>query len=570
MGSFRTATPGRLVRCRAFIALAIGIVALLAVAASSATASVAPNPYGGLDCNGFSPIQKPVKAYLACRDLANPAEEDDRFWDGEHYIGHDEPDLNFTSPVPGSGDDVSWTFTLGVDPSAPPTTSSPGHDISHYFELTPAIWFSMNLCDPSSYPLSPCTPESDSNAPKCTDQFECNGAYPGGGSAFMELQFYPPGFAPWIDAPSFDNKHWGAALTIDSLEGTQGFSHLNERCVEPVNFSFIQKNGVPPGPPSPQQQDFATNTPNGKSLLMNPGDRIRVHVYDAPAPGGGKALMAVVDDLTTGQSGFMQASAANGFMNTSITDCSGTPFNFQPEYSTAKLKNRSPWGAGTEIISASFETGHWTPCTKLAKRGKVVFGPGLSDTFYNECQGPYEEAGPPDEIDEGGALEASDAFCFPQGDTHGALESAPDLTTGCEDNVFQNGDLDYDGTPYWPEWPTSTTPTAFPSTFQFSPPSTVGHQGYAAYQFQTDAAFSELSTCTPSTPSGCAVPPPNAPGRFYPYWTLVTSPTTGKCTFEFGNVQNGDTFGGPAQYAKIDPNNFPDLASRFYPNSCTG
>ncbi len=33
--------------------------------------------------------------------------------------------------------------------------------------------------------------------------------------------------------------------------------------------------------------------------------------------------------------GWMQASAANGFMNTSSTDCSGTPYNFQPEYNTA-------------------------------------------------------------------------------------------------------------------------------------------------------------------------------------------------------------------------------------------
>ena len=48
--------------------------------------------------------------------------------------------------------------------------------------------------------------------------------------------------------------------------------------------------------------------------------------------------------MTTGQSGFMQASAANGFMNTSIIDCSGTPFNFEPEYNTAGRNEINPVG----------------------------------------------------------------------------------------------------------------------------------------------------------------------------------------------------------------------------------
>jgi len=552
----------------ALAALWIAIAGALALSSTAGATSVQPRAFGGLDCNGFSTKQKPIKNYLACRDLADPTESDDRFWDGEHYIGHDEPDLNFSSSTPGSGNNVTWAFKIGVDPSHHPTDKSPGHDVSHYFELTPALWFSMNICDPDSYPLTGCTPKSDANAPVCTNQAECNGAYPGGGSAFMELQFYPPGFGPWVDAPSFDNKHWGAALTIDSLEGTQGFKEFNEECIEPVNFSFIQKNGVPPGPPSPQLQDLASNTPNSESLLMNPGDRIRVHVYDAPAPGGGKALMAVIRDLTTGERGYMQASAANGFMDTSFTNCDGTPFNFQPEYSTASPANVSPWGAGTEIISASFETGHWEPCTSLAKRSAIELSPGLTDSYYNECKGPYEEAGPPDETFNEESLEPSDAFCFRKGDTHGALASEPDTMTGCEDNLYQNGDLDFDGTPYWPEWPTGTTPTSTPSTFQISPPTTVAHQAYSAYQFQTDVPFSERTTCTPETPSGCAAPPPSSPGGFYPYWTLATAAKTGACIWEFGNVQNGETFGGDAQYGTINQNNFPDLSSQFYPNSC--
>jgi len=562
----RRTTSGRLALLAAMTVVSSAILSG-SLGATGALASVAPNKLGNLDCNGFSTIQKPLRFSLACRDLANPAEPDDRFWDGEHYIGHDEPALNYTSSAPSSGSDVTWTFTLGKDPAAPPTVTSPAHDISHYFQLTPAMWFSMNVCDPRSYPLLPCAPESDANAPKCKNQFECK-AYPGAGSAFMEMQFYPPGFAPWVDSVSLDNKHWGAALTIDSLEATQGFATINERCVEPINFAFIQRNGVPTGPPSPQLATLASNTPNGETLLMNPGDRIRVHIFNAPAPGGGKALKVLVEDLTTHEAGFMQASAANGFMNSSVVDCSGTPFNFQPEYSTAKPANASPWGAGTEIISTAFETGHFTPCTSLAGHGRQAFAPGVFDIYFKRCAGPYEESAPGG--DEGEPFEISDAQCYPKGDTHGVLNAEPDEVTGCLDGLTQNGDLDFDGTPYWTEWPTSTTPTANPSTFQFAPP-TFGkaHEAYSAYQFQTDAAFSELATCTPEKPSGCAVPPPNAPGHFYPYWTLVTT-ASGACTWEFGNVSGGNTFGAAGQYGKLNPNNFPDLSSRFFPNTCTG
>ncbi|MGH2849732.1 MAG: hypothetical protein ACRDLP_03855, partial [Solirubrobacteraceae bacterium] len=271
-------------------------------ASPASAASVKPNKVGSLDCNHFSPVQRPVKLFLACMDLHDPAYSDDRFWDNGNYIGHDEPDLNFTSNTPGSGGDMTWTFTLPQDPSALPTVGTPGKDVTHYFELSPAIWFSMNLCDPGSYPENPCTPNSDKNAAatECLSVAPCHG-FLGGGSAFMELQFYPPGFGPWAVGPSFDNTHWGAALTIDSLEATPNFAKINDDCTEPVNFSFIQRNGVPPGPPSPQLSDLASSTPNSQSLLMNPGDTISAHVFDAPAPGGGHALESVITDVTTGQ-----------------------------------------------------------------------------------------------------------------------------------------------------------------------------------------------------------------------------------------------------------------------------
>ena len=66
---------------------------------------------------------------------------------------------------------------------------------------------------------------------------------------------------------------------------------------------------------------MATFTQNSQTLLMNPGDKLTVHIFDAPAPGGGHALEVRVNDLTTGKTGFMQASAANGYAATGIADC---------------------------------------------------------------------------------------------------------------------------------------------------------------------------------------------------------------------------------------------------------
>jgi hypothetical protein len=519
---------------------------------------IKPHRVGGLDCNGMSPIQKASHADLACTDVHNSHWLNDRFFDNGRYIGHDEPDLNFTSNQPGSGNNLTWTFTIGNDPAAQPTDKNPGRDITHYFELTPALWFSLPICDPDSYPVAPCTPDSDTNG--------AHGKFLGGGSAFMELQFYPPGFGPWADAPSFDNKHWGAALTIDSFEGTAS-GQVNNDCVEPVNFAFIQRNGVPEGPPSPQDSDLASSTPNKQSLLMNPGDRIRAHIYDAPAPGGGHALEAVVNDLSTGQTGYMQASAANGFMNTSVVNCDGTPFNFEPEYNTAKKTNITPWGAGTEVVSSSVETGHWEPCTSLSGPETLPLSATVSDTYYTTCSGPYENTA--ENADGPNDPEVSDAFCFPQGDTHGGLAAGfPDTMTGCEDNFDQNGDLDFDGPPYWADWPTGPYPGRAPGSFQISAPTFVSGQEYNKYQFQTDVAFSEPTTCSESTPTGCSAPAPNTPGGFYPFWTLESS--TGGCVWEFGNVTSGgDDFGGDAQYGSIG-SPFPDLQSDGNKNTCKG
>jgi len=487
---------------------------------------------GTLDCNGYSPVQKPLRGF-ECTDIHgirgvnNANTWNGRFYDNGHYIGHDEPDTTFLSNKPGSGNNVSWNFTLGKDPAAMPTATHPGHSVVHYFELTPAPWFSMAMCDPNSYPQMPCTPRSNSNAPACTYTVDCPAnSYPGGGSAFMEMQFYPPGNAPFYDNESCDNTHWCAAVTIDSLECTDQFVACNLACEEPVNFAFIQRNGVP-------DPDGGGFIPDSETLLMNPGDDLSLHMFDAPVPGHPKehAFKVVIDDLTTGQHGSMQASAQNGFHTTSMVNCQPTPFNFQPEYNTAAAGNIVPWAALQTDISTEFEIGHFEPCTSLSQPFKVnPFDKNDTSTAYNKCDGPYERAGGPEGR---GYPEYGDAICYAAGSTHvgyfgPGTSSPPNEISGCQDNLFQNGDLDFDGTPYYADWPTGKNPTAtLPGSFVESLPTTNGSP-YPQLFFQTDTGLSESGTPT--------VPPPG-PGHFYPYWSEVKSGRT--CALEFGNVATG-------------------------------
>ncbi|MBV9822935.1 MAG: hypothetical protein JO144_11910 [Actinobacteria bacterium] len=512
--------------------LAAGVAAISAAGATASMMGRAPTmaspirPVGELDCNGFGPLQRPVKPGGTICAEVHGASPGGQLYDNGYYIGHDEPTVQFYSRRPGSSTNVTWVQTLPRDPRRLPTVKGPRKDVTHFFELMPSMWYSMALCDPRSEPQLPCTPDSDSNSPR--------GRYPGGGSALLELQFYPPGFPPLVDGLSCDDTHWCAALTIDSLECTAA-GICNNNCIEPVNFAFIQHNGVPTGPPSPQRADLATFRPNGNTLLMRPGDRLRIHIFDAKVPGGGRALETMVSDLTSGQTGFMRASAQNGFMNTSIADCSGSRWSFRPLYSTAKAVNQGGWAAAN--INVAYEIGHFTPCTSLHGFAPVPVG-SYHDPSWKFCRGPYEDAGPPDGSKPSG--EPNDAPCFKAGDTHGPLRSAPDLVTGCT-----GADLDYDGTSYWSDWPDSLTPGMAPSALTIRQPTTVNGTRYAQMQFLTDNPATN-NRCSTAHPAGCVVPPPQAPGEFYPYWTQAT--VNDACVWEFGQLHNGNTFGGDKQY----------------------
>jgi hypothetical protein len=558
--------------------LAVAAQLALAGGASAASARLAATPNNMLNCNST----------VLERLCADPHSVYDgkasRFIDAQTgaYVGHDEPSVKFISSRPGSGNTFAYGMQLPTDPARPPTASG---SVVDYGELSVAPWFGMPVCDPQSYPQNPCTPLSDSNTG--------TGLTTDAGSAFMELQLYPPGFTPWLDSESCSATQWCAALTIDSLECSFNFATCNNGCEEPLNFSWLQTNGVPTGPPGPADPTAATFTPNGNTLMMNPGDALRVsvsNVQDSGSPDRG-GIKASITDVTTGQTGFVVASAANGFQNTSITNCAGTPFSFHAEYSTAKQQNQVPWAALEGGILMEQEIGHGETCSSLThKLGfSETFGDGSSYTdpnVFQTCNGGSEGknatgegpcnpttgvcqnattqgtsgpvACPSDNLSSGDLCEFSDAYCFPNGSRPATLDGSPVTESSrlnfCFQDAFQNGDLDYDGTGYVPDWPNGSP--NFPTSIRYVGPFTNGHT-YPDIQFETDAPGSE-SLCDVTTGTDCTAPPLGS--QFYPFWTLTNQQSLGgrpggACVWNFGNVNPGVTtndFGKDAQYGTPD------------------
>lgn len=476
--------------------IAVASIALLNALGTSgyAGAAVAGPSFatGELDCNGYSRIQRPIVPLLPCADIAVE--------DNGHYVGHDEPDVQFFSPVKNSGNDLQWSIELPVERPVPATQT---------FENQLAFWFSVTLCDPSSYPQNPCTPDSDTNRSGHNDPRAA-------GSALLELQFYPPGNPKFPNKIGCDLLSWCAALTIDSVECNVGYTYCNPNCIEPINFAFIQRDGIPTGPPGPANSNLATFTPNGETLLMGQGHTLRITIEDTT---GG--LLTEVEDLTAHQFGFMIASSANGFQNTDLHSCAGMNFTFRPEFSTAKIANSLPWGPGIINVDFSSETGHF------------VAGPhGDGDSDDPPCyRGP--------------------------------------LVAGC-----LGADLDFDGTSYQRDWPDGSVDNATPVIIG----STLGHgigpvsfshgsftSAYPTMQFATLVAASEPG-CKRNG-MGCYVPPPGA--AFYPFYAL--SAHGAACVLTFGNDIRGSTtndFGRDKEYGKPDPRFRGVFDSGQFANPC--
>ena len=475
-----------------------------------AAAVIAAVAFGSV--TGMAGTGGPV--HLNCSEsTALCAEPLDSIGYGNEYTGHDEPSLLFYSNTPGSGNSNFYQLRLPTDPKKPPTQDGLGPTWN--FQLHPAFWLGMALCDNQSAPEfthAPCTPDSDTNIFDGTNPAgpDYIGKHPG--TAFLELQFYPPGWARWPLGVSCDPTKWCAAMAIFSYSADMNSNTLNNNAclaqvgVEPVNFAFVTKSGVPHAPPSPLAATLATFTPNAASdLFMSSGDQLTIDIHDGPA-----GLTAVIHDLTTGETGSMTASAANGFAQVlfqpTAATCNQAPYIFRPMYATSSEHTRVPWAAHSYNVAFSDEIGHFEYCSAVNEEG----GGCLSNA-------------------EG--VDDDDVGCFD------AAFSLSAQVGGCIGT-----DTDFDGVSYGANWPgTGGKKGNKPTSILFTSPLFNGTENYSRVAFETDLPRIEAAdyggNCNRTTGANCVNPPPGA--DFYPIYS------TALVEFAQNDDNQGDQQGPP-------------------------
>ena len=222
----------------------------------------------------------------------------------------------FYSNKAGSGNANKYQLTLPTDPAAAPSTDGTG--TTWNFQLHPAFWFGMAMCDDQSAPNPgvPCPRDSDKNIKTSTNPSSPNYIGKTPGSAFMEMQFYPPGWGPISCTDGLGNTDgkWCSALTIDSDPVNQNTGQPNNLACqasqgpEPVNWAALTKSGMPVAPANPFTPFGEQAVVSADTLQYNNGDKLVVTMHDTKA-----GFQVVVHDVTTGQIGSMTASTANGF-----------------------------------------------------------------------------------------------------------------------------------------------------------------------------------------------------------------------------------------------------------------
>ena len=483
----------------------------------------------------WSSARQPALGHQYCEDNAPLCTEtvDPYNYEG-NYTGHDEPSVLFYSNTAGSGNNQVYRLTLPNDPPNPPKQDGTGGTFN--FQLHPAFWFGLAMCDDESSPNPggstlagpnvPCTPDSDANiytGTTPTSQGGTNyiGQHPG--TAFMEMQFYPPGWIQWPPGDSCDPTKWCAALNIDSLTenlniaGAGGINNadcLSKAGVEPVNFAFITRNGKATGPANPLDANGATFTPDpSKDLMMHSGDTVTVSMHDTA-----DGFEVVINDLKTGQSGSMTASVANGFgqvkWEPSATECHVVHAPFHPIYSTSSENTRVVWAAHSYNVAFSDEIGHFEYCNAATELGGNCTQDGVGDTDTTLS----------------GAED--DTYCFvpPFG--------APVQSTRIKVGGCFGTDTDFDGVAYQPVWPGSTTNSALetgfhPTSILFTSPTFNSGSTYGRLAFEADLPRIEFDTnpsCNRSTGANCVYPPVGA--NFYPIYS--TGNSGGQCVWQLG------------------------------------
>ena len=517
----------------------LGLAGAIVLAVAAAITLLA----GGAVTHAASNLPLCVQRPALCVEQNNPWT-----WHGYSYkSGHDEPSLLYYSTVPGSGNSDLYKLTLPTDPTAPPAQDGSGSTWN--FQLRPAFWLGMIMCDDQDAPNPgvACPADSDKNIFTSTNPKSANylGLTPG--QAYMEMQFYPPGWGPisCTDASGNTDGKWCAALTIDSdqVNSNTGVPN-NTACSnivgpEPVNYAVITKNGIPVAPARPDTGFGNQAVVTSNTLEFSNGDNLVVDMHDTPA-----GFQVVIRDLTTGESGSMTASVANGFGHAlyqpSASSCTFVDYAYHPMFSTSSPSTRNLWAAHSYNVAYSDELGHF----------EYFPEPGGNDSDNPPC------------------------FAAPLVDPTGATLN-PSFK-GCV-----GADADFDGPGYqagnWPGSPGAvagnvSTPVQFSSPL-FTGPGNSGLRNYKQAAFETDLPriegtdFSPNNDCQrhvsnpadPSPGSGCVNPPMGA--TFYPIFSTNTV-ADGSCIWQEGGGSIPGTtnnFGGTstAEYGGLLLSNYP-------------
>jgi len=502
---------------RRFALLLTGLVTLLVAGAaatpsSAGQSSASTSSYGARgNCN--------ANAWM-CTEVS------DSLGGAGAYTGHDEPSVLFYSNKKGSGNTSDYTFVLPKDPATQPKQDGTGSTWN--FQQHPAFWFGMAMCDNESapeYTHGDCTPDSDTNIKDGTDPSNLDYIGYHAGTAFMEMQFYPPGWVSWEPGVSCTATQWCAALNIDSLAIDYNNNVNNNNACrnsagdEPVGFAFITKNGKPQATVDPRTAfapPFDQTTPDlSKDLLMNPGDVIELKMHDTRA-----GFKVEIHDKTNGQHGSMTAGADNGWNHVLFqpgsSKCNVLPYSFHPMYSTSSEHTRVPWAAHSYNVAFSDEIGHFEYCSSVDDNtGNCNDGGNATDTGRND---------------------ADDFGCFDAGD------SLLVAVGGC-----LGGDNDFDGTSYKTNsWPGNGHDSIAPDPVTFTSPTFNGHD-YDRVAFEADLSrIEQFQNCDRFvTGKNCSNPPRDA--QFYPFFSTNDSTKLKGCAWTEGGPSYPGTvnnFGG--------------------------
>jgi hypothetical protein len=241
--------------------------------------------------------------------------------------GHDEPELDPVSSLPGSARDLTWTAVLPKDGTVPVSA------------VGPTFWWGGTVTDPNPHALF--------------------------GQAFLELQFYPD-----------------AIVNNCSSDGGFNVTHA------PNKFSVCSPVWQVSSTSNSETAAFNAELHNGSSsgpLIMNAGDTIRIHFFVSSPSQGWNISVA---DVTTGQSGTIVLNSKYGpllpaFSAQQIGNALGwglvddTPNSFVWEigHTSDFSTPAGQFCTAGQTSCDSYDTAHWLGFTPL-KITSVTFAGG--------------------------------------------------------------------------------------------------------------------------------------------------------------------------------------------------